>query len=166
MLRPPEPEDEALRLKILKSLALLDTLPDPEVDILTQQAATLFDVPISLVSLVDSRRQWFKSKVGLTVNETPRDISFCAYAILNDDTLVITDASTDLRFHDNPLVVEEPFIRFYAGAPLKIKGHAIGTLCLIDCKPRSYSRNELKALRDIADKIENIFSLRLESESS
>ncbi|MFS2012844.1 methyl-accepting chemotaxis protein [Azospirillum sp. CT11-132] len=129
---------EWLRLRALRRLQLLDTPADPRYDRITNQAARLFRVPTALVSLVDSDRQWFKSRVGLEAPETPREISFCAQAIKGQDPLVILDAANDVRFANNPLVTGAPGIRFYAGAPLtSCDGHRIGTLCVIDDKPRS-----------------------------
>ncbi|CAO3429150.1 methyl-accepting chemotaxis protein [Azospirillum endophyticum] len=129
---------EWLRLRALRRLRLLDTPAEPRYDSITNQAARLFRVPIALVSLVDHDRQWFKSRVGLETPETPREISFCTHAIKGRDPLVILDAADDARFADNPLVKGDPGIRFYAGAPLTTcDGHRIGTLCVVDSKPRS-----------------------------
>lgn len=111
----------------------------------------MFGVPISLVSLIDANRQWFKSNQGLDATETPRDISFCGHAILGDDILLIPDATLDDRFSDNPMVVDNPNIRFYAGCPLTISnGSKIGTLCIIDREPRDFSEEDIKLLRDLA----------------
>lgn len=108
-------------------------------------------MPIALVSLVDTNRQWFKSRVGLEATETPRDRAFCAHAILDDDVLQVRDAVQDSRFADNPLVTEEPRVRFYAGAPLKLTdGSRAGTLCLIDRRPRDLDERQLGLLRDLA----------------
>jgi PAS domain S-box-containing protein len=155
-MQPPLlPSDEAQRLAALRALHILDTPAEPRFDRITRIAAQLFNVPICLVSLVDADRQWFKSCVGLTASETPRDISFCGHAILHPETFVISDALTDPRFADNPLVVGEPNIRFYAGQPLATAdGNRIGTLCLIDRKPRQMSAADLQALRDLAQLVE------------
>ena len=118
MKTPELPADERTRLEILRSLKILDTLPEERFDRLTRLARKLFDVPIALVSLVDVNRQWFKSSAGLDATETPREISFCGHAILGDDILVVSDTQLDERFHDNPLVTGGPAIRFYAGCPL------------------------------------------------
>jgi len=148
------PDNEAERLALLHELLLLDTPPEERLDRIVAFAASEFDVPISLISLVDSERQWFKARIGLDACETPRDISFCAHALHGDDILLVPDALRDPRFHDNPLVVAPPHIRFYAGAPLLCRnGLAIGTLCLIDTRPRTLDtvgRAILASLRDLA----------------
>tara|TARA_R110002050_G_scaffold57423_5_gene129349 strand:- start:270966 stop:271811 length:846 start_codon:yes stop_codon:yes gene_type:complete len=118
-------------------------------------ARRLFNVPISAVSLVDENRQWFKSCVGLTVTETPRDISFCGHAILDDEIFLIPDTAKDERFADNPLVINEPHIGFYAGCPLRFTdGRRLGTLCIIDTKPRNLSTDDIEALKDLASTAE------------
>ncbi len=133
----PIPEDDEDRLRALGSLNILDTVPEECFDRLTSLAAKIFDVPIALVSLVDQDRQWFKSCHGLDETQTPRDQAFCAHAIMSDQVLIVPDTYGDTRFRDNPLVTGAPFIRFYAGAPLvTLLGFRIGTLCLIDRKPR------------------------------
>ena len=137
MQTPATPDNERLRLDALRRMAILDTSAEERFDRITRIARNMFDVPISLVSLVDEDRQWFKSCCGLSVPETPRDISFCGHAILGDDLFVVEDATRDLRFADNPLVSGDPHIRFYAGSPLQIgEGYKLGTLCIIDRKPR------------------------------
>jgi diguanylate cyclase (GGDEF)-like protein len=151
MIKPSIPSNETTRLDTLRSLSILDSGPEERFDRLTRLAKRLFGVPIALVSLVDADRQWFKSCVGLTASETARDISFCGHAILGDEILVVPDAKRDERFHDNPLVVDEPRIRFYAGCPLKVSnGSRLGTLCLIDVEPRTLSPDDLNLLRDLA----------------
>lgn len=122
-------------------------------------AQRLYDVPIALVSLVDENRQWFKSCIGLEVCETPRDISFCGHTILGNDIFVIPNAIEDERFADNPLVVNEPYIRFYAGCPLRaLDGQKLGTLCIIDQKPREFEKEDLELLVDLASMVEREFS--------
>ncbi len=155
-LKAPEiPHEEESRLKKLVSLNILDTPPEERFDRLTRMAKRMFSVPIALVSLVDENRQWFKSCVGLSVSETPRDISFCGHAILGNDIFVIPDATKDERFSDNPLVLNEPNIRFYAGCPLRsLNGSKLGTLCIIDQKPRSLGEDDLKTLHDLASMVE------------
>ncbi|MGE8416316.1 MAG: sensor domain-containing diguanylate cyclase [Pseudomonas sp.] len=151
MLYPSKPNNEALRIQTLRALNVLDTPPEERFDRLTRLAKRLFNVPIALVSLVDGDRQWFKSCMGLEASETARDISFCGHAILGDQILTVCDAVQDERFHDNPLVVGDPGIRFYAGCPLTVaNGSTLGTLCLIDVKPRDLDDEERALLRDLA----------------
>lgn len=148
---PPIPEDEAERLAALRSLDILDTPAEERFDRITRVARTTFGVPIALISLVDANRQWFKSRFGLDVGETPREVSFCGHAILSRDTFVIEDALVDPRFVDNPLVTEEPRIRFYAGHRLVGPGgHHMGTLCVIDRRPRQLDPPAVQALQDLA----------------
>ncbi len=155
MLAPAKPVNEPERVTTLRSMNILDTPPEERFDRLTRLARRLFDVPIALVSLVDSNRQWFKSCQGLGVSETSRDISFCGHAILGDQVLMIPDATNDERFHDNPLVTGAPHIRFYAGCPLRVgNGSKIGTLCLIDSRPRILDAEERDLLRDLASMAE------------
>ncbi|MBP3997002.1 GGDEF domain-containing protein [Pseudomonas koreensis] len=151
MLVPGKPANEAVRVQVLQDLKLLDSAPEERFDRLTRLAKRLFNVPIALVTLVDKDRQWFKSCVGLGVTETPRDVSFCAHAILQDELLLVPDAREDERFHDNPLVIGDPNIRFYAGYPLTVpNGNKMGTLCLIDTRPRDLDEEERALLRDLA----------------
>ncbi|MGN8144071.1 diguanylate cyclase domain-containing protein [Pseudomonas sp. 22105] len=151
MLVPGKPANEAVRVQVLHDLKLLDTAPEERFDRLTRLAKRLFNVPIALVTLVDKERQWFKSCVGLDTTETPRSVSFCAHAILRDELMLVPDAREDERFHDNPLVTGEPHIRFYAGYPLTVpSGNKMGTLCLIDTKPRDLDEEERALLRDLA----------------
>ena len=148
---PPKPADEASRIDMLRALNVLDSSPEERFDRLTRLARRLFDVPIALVSLVDEDRQWFKSCQGLDATETPRDISFCGHAILGDGVFLIPDATQDERFFDNPLVTDEPHIRFYAGCPLAVGvGKKLGTLCIIDRRPRRFDEADLALLRDLA----------------
>lgn len=155
MVKPDIPENEELRLGNLRSLNILDTAPEEQFDRLTRLAKRVFDVPIALVSLVDENRQWFKSCVGLDVSETSREISFCGHAILGNKTFIIADATKDIRFKDNPLVLNQPNIRFYAGCPLRFPdGTMLGTLCIIDTKPRDLDEDDLQALKDLANMVE------------
>ena len=147
MVPAPLPGNEAARLKALRRLLLLDTPPEARYDRIVQYVAALFDVPMALISLVDEDRQWFKASVGLQVCETTRDVSFCGHAILAPEVMVVPDARTDPRFHDNPLVTGAPYIRFYAGAPLRMpEGELIGTLCILDTRPRRLDASELAHL--------------------
>ena len=150
MQKPPIPINETSRIRDLNNLDILDTDPEEKFDLITRLAAQLFDVPISLISLVDSERQWFKSKHGLDVDETSRDASFCAHAIaipIKDQSekyiFEVQDTQQDIRFSDNPLVMGKPFIRFYAGFILRsLNDHKLGTLCIIDTIPRKLSSFE------------------------
>ena len=143
---------ERLRLDTLREYRILDTGPEEAFDRVTKMVADLYDAPIALVSLVDDCRQWFKSSYGLDVPETPRDISFCQYVIAEDKPVVIVDVLGDERFRDNPLVTGDPFIRFYAGVPLRAyNGTILGTLCVIDRKERPLLvERELERLEDFA----------------
>ena len=148
---PAKPGNEHSRIATLRSLDILDTAPEERFDRLTRLAKRLFGVPIALVSLVDADRQWFKSCVGLAASEAPREISFCAHAILSDEILMVSDARSDVRFYDNPLVTGDPNLRFYAGCPLTVpNGSKLGTLCLLDVVPRILDEDDLQLLRDLA----------------
>jgi diguanylate cyclase (GGDEF)-like protein len=150
MLVAPIPANESTRLNTLQALSILDTPAEERFDRLTRLAKRIFGVPIALVSLVDENRQWFKSCVGLPVNETSHDVSFCAHAILHDDILMVPDTLMDERFQDNPLVTGDPGIRFYAGCPLTVpNGSKLGTLCLIDVKPRGLDEEDRALLHDL-----------------
>ncbi|UMR29986.1 GAF domain-containing protein [Massilia sp. MB5] len=148
MIAAPLPDNEAERLSALLALLILDTPPEERFDKIVAFAAEEFDVPIALISLVDTDRQWFKAAIGLGATcETGRDISFCGHAIMRGDIMVVPNALEDARFHDNPLVSGPPHIRFYAGAPLILpSGYALGTLCIIDTRPRTLDGIELAIL--------------------
>lgn len=151
MTKAPIPRDEPARLKSLRSLHILDTHPEERFDRITRIAKRLFDVPIVWISLVDENRQWLKSVQGIAVTDTPRDTSFCAHAILGDAMLVIPDATKDPRFADNPMVINEPHVRFYASCPIEAPGgFKLGTLSIIDTKPRDFSSEDSAALADLA----------------
>lgn len=164
---PPILPDEVQRLAALRTLSVLDTPPDPALDVITRLAADRFDTEIALVSLVDEHRQWFKSRHGLDACETSRADSFCAYSIASDSVMVVPDATADHRFAANPLVTGSPFIRFYAAAPLiAMDGHRIGTLCVISARPRAgLSPREAEALRLMAGQVmEHLGAFRLRQE--
>lgn len=148
------PGRESARLAELRRCDLLDTPDEPAFERVVQLAADLLDAPIALLSLVDEDRQWFLARHGLDAEETPREHSFCRFAIENHSTLVVEDAALDGRFFDNPLVTGSPGVRFYAGAPLALpSGHRLGTLCVIDDHPRtldSGDRRQLERVRDMA----------------
>lgn len=147
----PPPDNETARLATLAGLNILDTPTEPRFDRITRFAAQLFEAPICLISLIDAQRQWFKSRHGLDITETPRAFSFCAHAILSHDVTVVPDTLRDERFADNPYVIGAPFIRFYAGCPLTaLDGSRLGTLCIADYRPRRLNKDEAQSLRDIA----------------
>lgn len=155
MIKPPIPSDESQRLQTLRDLKLLDTPPEERFDRITRLAKQVFSTSIALVSIVDEDRQWFKSRQGLDAEETHRDISFCGHAILDDKIMVVNDAEQDERFCDNPLVCGDPNIRFYAGYPLAAPdGSRIGTLCVIDDKPKDISTEQLQLLRELGRMVE------------
>ena len=158
------PIDEALRLKALYDLAILDSPREQSFDDIAQVAMQLCNVPVAVVSLVDKDRQWFKSCLGLDATETPRDVAFCAHAILvPNDVLIVEDATKDSRFCDNALVTGAPYIRFYAGAPLITDdGMALGTLCVIDYQPRILSAAQIASLKALARQVVQLLRLRSE----
>lgn len=155
-------QTEADRVAALRGYSILDTPAEPEFDVLVKEAAALMETPIALISLIDERRQWFKARVGLEVQETPRSVSFCTHAIVGDEVMIVPDASRDVRFMNNPLVIHDPSIRFYAGAILKDSdGHRLGTLCVIDRTARaSVTPEKIEALKDLADKTIAVFEER------
>ena len=160
-MKPPLPKNEAKRLKVLWQYDVLDTVPEEVFDDLTDLAAHICEAPIALISLVDENRQWFKSRVGISAKETSRDISFCAHAILQNGLFVISDATKDPRFRDNPSVTGSPKIRFYAGVPLKSPdGFPLGTLCVVDKKPRQLRPEQKRALVVLARHVETQLELR------
>ncbi len=162
MITPPIPANETERLNKLYEYSLLDTMNEEEYDQITKMAALLCEVPISLISLIDRDRQWFKSKVGLEDDEGARDEAFCAHAINNiHEPLIVEDSSEDERFHDNPYVTGDPNIGFYAGIPLVTDDEmALGTLCVIDRKPRELSKSQLESLKILANQVVKLFELR------
>ncbi len=163
-MKPPIPENEEARLRALRSYHILDTVPEQEYDDITLLASQICDVPIAAISLIDSERQWLKSNIGFEYEEISRNIAFCAYAVMSDapsSLLVIEDATKDKRFADNQLVINDPNIRFYAGAPLVTpNNHAIGTLCVFDRVPRQLTDAQLAALQALAREIATKLELR------
>ena len=155
MLVAPLPKNEHERLDALYALRLLDTSPEDRFDSITHLAADIFDVPMAFVSLIDRDRQWMKSKVGLSVCETSRELSFCSHAILGEDVLIIPDTHQDPRFADNPLVTGDPYLRFYAGQPLRAPGgEKIGTLCIADRQAHDFGSKEMQLFRRLATLLE------------
>lgn len=170
MLVPVQPmsagtaDNEKRRLEVLWQYEVLDTIPEAVFDDLTELAASICEAPIGLISLVDEKRQWFKSKIGTTLKETSRDVSFCGHAIQQSDLFIVPDAMQDKRFAHNPLVTSEPKIRFYAGAPLiTADGYALGTLCVIDKVPRELRPEQKHALRTLARHVVSQLELRRRS---
>ncbi len=155
MLIAERPADDDARQRTLDSLGLLDRAPEPVLDGLVRSAAAAAGCPISAVSLLDRDRQWFLARSGTDLTETPRDVAFCGHAILANGLFEVADASRDPRFFDHPFVAGDPYVRFYAGAPIRIDGHNLGTLCVVDRKPRTLTRTQRRMLRDIADAIEH-----------
>lgn len=150
----PLPFNEEERLRILNALDILDTPEDAVFTALCEQAAQIYRAPIALISLVGKNRQWFKANVGLGCSETSRDVSFCAYAILQDTPLVVANTLNDDRFRTNSLVIGEPHLRFYAGAPLYYGDRIrLGTLCVLDTKPRDESQCDTTELERLADRV-------------
>ncbi len=153
--------DEQARLAALRRYRILDTEPEQRFDDLTLLASQICETPMSLITLVDSDRQWFKSRVGLDVAETARSVAFCAHAIQEPEIMQVPDATADARFRDNPFVAGNPNIRFYAGAPLVTPdGYALGTLCVIDVKPRHLTEAQLRALDALRRQVESQLELR------
>jgi GAF domain-containing protein len=160
-MKAPIPTNEAERLAALKEYHILDTETEQSYDDITALAAHICNVPITMISLVDDVRQWFKSKVGTEVQQTSRDVAFCAHAILQHEPFVVRDATKDRRFVGNELVTGEPHIRFYAGYPLVTpEGLALGTLCVVDRKPRQLSAEQGKAMQALVRQVMALLELR------
>lgn len=164
----PVPFNEEARLQALVSCNVLDTAPEPEFERLVDIAKTMFRVPIALISFVDENRQWFKARRGLDAQETPRNVAFCAYNIIDDGVLVVENALDDPRFRDNPLVTGAPDIRFYAGAPMVDEnGFRLGSFCIIDTKPRMFrSEDDITALQHLADMAADLLTTRNDAPSN
>lgn len=158
----PLPENEQQRLEALRSFDILDSIQESAFDNMVQLASYICQTPIAAISLVDEQRQWFKAITGLAAKETPRSVAFCAHAILQDEVMIVPDATQDERFFDNPLVAGEPDIRYYAGVPLVTShGYHLGTLCVIDRVPRELNTEQLEAIKVLANNIMAHLQLRL-----
>jgi signal transduction histidine kinase len=155
------PQEEK-RIEELEALDILDTVSEQSYDDLVALASSICDTPVALLSLVDGERQWFKARVGLDALQTPREHAFCSHAILQDGPFLVPDPLNDPRFADNPLVLGEPHVGFYAGVPVYSRGMPLGTLCVIDHEPRELSEDKLKSLHQLARQVERMFSLRLQ----
>ena len=161
MSKPSIPANESARLQALRALQILDTPREERFDRLTRITRHILQVPIVMVSLVDEERRWVKSSQGLEASEIPREISFCAHAILEAEVFVVPDASLDARFADNPMVAGAPNIGFYAGAPLVLDdGQRVGTLCAMDYQPRELSAEQLALLLDLAQVVVDELQIR------
>jgi signal transduction histidine kinase len=162
----PKSEREEERILALREYSILDSEVEKIFDEIVALASFICDTPISTITLIDENRQWFKAKIGLDSSETPRDVAFCAHTILQDDIMIVNDATKDDRFHDNPLVLDKPDIRFYAGMPLITpSGFKIGTLCVIDTKPKNLSENQNFALRVLSNQVIKLFELRKKNDA-
>ena len=154
MIAAPIPKNEKSRLMALAGYQILRTKIEREFDDITEEAAHVCETEISAVSLIGTNFQWFKSIQGIELAETPRDVSFCGHTILQDTVFVVEDTEDDPRFEDNPFVAEAPNVRFYAGAPITLEGgHNIGTLCVIDLKPRTFSKEDCEKLQELAEMV-------------
>ncbi|MEZ0373847.1 MAG: GAF domain-containing protein, partial [Candidatus Sericytochromatia bacterium] len=162
MISAPFPGNEKARLAALSRYQLLDTPPEPNFDNLVQLASGICDTPISMISLIDGQRQWFKARHGIELKEMSRELAFCSYAILDHKPMVVSDLREDPRFRDHPLVLGPEGARFYAGVPLQTPaGHALGTLCVIDREPRKISSFQLFSLTTLAQQVIQLFQQRL-----
>ena len=160
-VKPPTLPDEPQRLEILAQYGILDTSAEQEYDDLTRLATYVAGTPIAMVSLIDADRQWFKSRIGVTAEQTPRELAFCAHAIAGRDLFVVPDLQQDARFADNPLVTGDAHFRFYAGMPLvSPEGHALGTLCVLDRVPRRLTPDQEEALRVLGRQVNMQLDLR------
>ena len=160
-MKPPIPLNERARLELLRQYNILDTAAEPAYDEITARAAEICKMPISLLTFIDRDRAWFKSATGLPLRELPRDVFFCAHAICQDNLYVSSDLLADDRFSLNPLVTQKPHLRFYAGMPLlSPEGLALGTLCVIDRKPRTLTPEQIESLKELAKGVVLLLEIR------
>lgn len=157
----PELPGDDERLVSLRSLDVLDSAPEPRFNELVELAAFIAHTPIAAISLIDQGRQWFKAEIGIGIDDTTRDVSFCGHTVAATRTLVVPDMLRDGRFHDNPFVAGEPHVRFYAGVPLAVdEGLNVGTLCVMDTRPRTFLSDERRALEILGRQVETQLQLR------
>ena len=157
----PTPENEQERVELLRKLDILDSLAESSYDFIVGVASRLFDSPVAFISFLDENRQWFKATVGLEVKETPREVAFCNYTILNENILVVEDMQQDDRFKNNPFVKDDPSFRFYAGFPITLGDDLrIGTVCVLDNKPRTFSENDKMLLKELAEHVTDLIKIR------
>jgi GAF domain-containing protein len=165
--KAPLPRDEEERLAAVRRLGLLDTPEEERFDRHARIAATAFDAPIALITLIDRERQWYKAHYGFEFSETSRDMGFCSHAILGNEPLIVNDTLSDDRFAENPVVIGDPHVRFYAGVPLhSADGARVGAICVVDHKPRSFSAAQVRTLRDIARLVEEELDSRAAAKSA
>ena len=162
MISAQKPINEARRVAALYEYDILDTIPEKEYDDITKIAADICGMPISLITLIDDERQWFKSAIGIDATETTRDVAFCAHALLKpEEIFIVPDSSKDKRFHDNPFVTGPPHVGFYAGVPLMNNdGYAVGTLCVLDSKPNELTREQTETLKALARQVVSMLEMR------
>jgi len=157
----PKPENEDKRLEILEQYQIMDSLAEAAYDEIVAVASEIFDTPMALITFVDDDRQWFKAQTGMTMQETAREHAFCAHTILDDGILVVEDARKDPRFATNPYVLGDPNIRFYAGAPIKVKNTVnLGSVCVLDSKPRQITTKQEKLLKLLSSQVSHLLELR------
>jgi GAF domain-containing protein len=154
------PSDEQNRLQLLRSYGILDTAPEEEFDDITRAASLVCGTPIATITLIDESRQWFKSRVGLDSQESPREFSFCAQAMEHPEPFIVPNAEKDPRFSHNPLVTGDPNIRFYCGMPLRSEGMGLGTLCVIDRSPRTLTPEQMQILKVLSEAVLSRLQLR------
>lgn len=161
MIAPQTPANEEQRLEELRTLNILDTLPEKDYDDISKIASQICGTPVALISFIDKDRQWYKSAHGVEITEIPRGISFCAHAILNpDEPLVINDMREDARFKENPLVTEDPKVHFYAAVPLVSEGLAVGSICVVDLKPNQLDEQQVESLRALGNQLVRLLEFR------